>query len=297
MKELVTQLCLIVCDPMDCSLPSSSVYEILQTRTLKWEAISFSRGSSWVKPGSPALQKILYRLSHQGSPPLSVLLLLLLSHFSCVWLCVTPWTVACQARLSMGFSRQQYWSDLPCPPPQDLPHPGTEPGSPALQADSLPLSHQGSPSLYIWLAKKFVWFLSKNKRHIFHFYQPLYWTTYSPKWWWNHFFPLSSAIFQATSLFHLPKTFHLFEQRTAPGDFLQSFRELKFFPLTEFCKDWNKWKSESEMSGEYGGWIRTSQPNCNSVCLVIKETRSLEFPWWKSAFCADLFQTLFFQLV
>ena len=149
----------------------------------------------------------------------------------------------------------------------------------------------------IGLAKKFLRFLSKNKRHIFHFYQPLYWTTYSPKWWWNHFFPLSSAIFQATSLFHLPKTFHLFEQRTAPGDFLQSFRELKFFPLTEFCKDWNKWKSESEMSGEYGGWIRTSQPNCNSVCLVIKETRSLEFPWWKSAFCADLFQTLFFQLV
>ena len=183
MKELVTQLCLIDCDPMDCSLPSSSVYEILQTRTLKWEAISFSRGSSWVKPGSPALQKILYRLSHQGSPPLSVLLLLLLSHFSCVWLCVTPWTVACQARLSMGFSRQQYWSDLPCPPPQDLPHPGTEPGSPALQADSLPLSHQGSPSLYIWLAKKFVWFLSKNKRHIFHFHQDLFWKMYSLTEW------------------------------------------------------------------------------------------------------------------
>ena len=50
----------------------------------------------------------------------------------------TPWTVAHQAPLPMGFSRQEYWSGLPCPPPEDLPNPGNEPGSPALQADSLP---------------------------------------------------------------------------------------------------------------------------------------------------------------
>ena len=50
----------------------------------------------------------------------------------------TPWTVAHQAPLSMGFSRQEYWSGLPCPPPEDLPDPGIEPRSPALQADSLP---------------------------------------------------------------------------------------------------------------------------------------------------------------
>ena len=50
----------------------------------------------------------------------------------------TPWTVACQALLSMGFSRQEYWSGLPFPSPGDLPDPGIEPGSPALQADSLP---------------------------------------------------------------------------------------------------------------------------------------------------------------
>ena len=43
----------------------------------------------------------------------------------------------------MGFSRQECWSGLPCPPGGDLPHPGIEPGSPTLQADSLPLSHQG----------------------------------------------------------------------------------------------------------------------------------------------------------
>ena len=48
----------------------------------------------------------------------------------------TPWTVACQATLSMGFSRQEYWSGLPFPSPGDLPDLGIEPGSPALQADS-----------------------------------------------------------------------------------------------------------------------------------------------------------------
>ena len=50
----------------------------------------------------------------------------------------TPWTVACQAPLSMGFSRQENWSGLPFPSPGDLPNPGIEPGAPALQADSLP---------------------------------------------------------------------------------------------------------------------------------------------------------------
>ena len=47
-----------------------------------------------------------------------------LSHFSHVWLFVTLWTVAHQATLSMGFSRQEYWRGLPCPPPGDLPEPG-----------------------------------------------------------------------------------------------------------------------------------------------------------------------------
>ena len=55
----------------------------------------------------------------------------------------TPWTVACQAPLSMGFSRQEYWSGLPFPSPRDLPDPGVKPGSPALQADSLPTELQG----------------------------------------------------------------------------------------------------------------------------------------------------------
>jgi len=61
---------------------------------------------------------------------------------------MTPWTIACQAPLSMGFSRQEYWSFFPRPPPGDLADPGVEPTSPkspALQVDSLPLSHKGSP--------------------------------------------------------------------------------------------------------------------------------------------------------
>ena len=54
---------------------------------------------------------------------------------------VSPWTVARQAPLSTGFSRQEYWSGLPLPSPGDLHDPGIKPMSPALQADSLLLNH------------------------------------------------------------------------------------------------------------------------------------------------------------
>ena len=64
---------------------------------------------------------------------------------SCVQLFVTPWTVAHQASLSMGFSRQEYWSGLPFASLGDLPHPGTEPRSPALQVDALPSAPPGKP--------------------------------------------------------------------------------------------------------------------------------------------------------
>ena len=65
-----------------------------------------------------------------------------LSH---IQLFVIPWAVACRAPLSMGFSRQEHWSGLPFPSPGDLPEPGIEPRSPALQADSLPLEPPGKP--------------------------------------------------------------------------------------------------------------------------------------------------------
>ena len=86
----VAQSCLTLSDPMDCSLPGSSIHGIFQARVLEWGAIAFS---------------------------IHVLLLLLLSHFSRVWLCVTPQTAAHQAPPSLGFSRQEHWSGLPFPSP------------------------------------------------------------------------------------------------------------------------------------------------------------------------------------
>ena len=54
----------------------------------------------------------------------SYMFIYVLSHFSCVQLFATPWTIARQASLSVGFPRQEYWSELPFPPPGDLPDPG-----------------------------------------------------------------------------------------------------------------------------------------------------------------------------
>ena len=68
----------------------------------------------------------------------------LLSH---VQLFAAPWTVAHHAPPSMGFSRQEYWSELPFPPPGDLPNPGIKPKSPAFQADALLPEPSGKPEL------------------------------------------------------------------------------------------------------------------------------------------------------
>ena len=67
---------------------------------------------------------------------------------SCLIL-ATPWTVSCQAHLSMGFPRQECWNGLPFPSPGDLPNPGIEPGSPAWQANSLPTEPPGKSHKYI----------------------------------------------------------------------------------------------------------------------------------------------------
>ena len=66
-----------------------------------------------------------------------------------VWLFAILWTVAYQTPPSMGFSRQEYWSGLPFPSPGDLPNPGIEPGSPALQADTLTSEPPGKPWLLL----------------------------------------------------------------------------------------------------------------------------------------------------
>ena len=86
------QSCPTLCDPIDGSSLGSSVPGILQARTLEWVAISFSNAWKWkVKVKS----------------------------LSRVWLLVTPWTAAYQALPSMGFSRQEYWSRVPLPSPED----------------------------------------------------------------------------------------------------------------------------------------------------------------------------------
>ena len=87
------QSCLTLCGPIDGSPPCSTVPGILQARTLEWVAISFSNAWKWkVKVKS----------------------------LSGVWPSATPWTAAYQAPPSLGFSRQEYWSELPFPSPKDL---------------------------------------------------------------------------------------------------------------------------------------------------------------------------------
>ena len=84
------QSCPTLCDPIDSRPPSSSIPGILQARILEWVAISFSNAWKW---------KVKVKL------------------LSPVWLFATPWTVAYQAPLSMGFSKQEYRSWLPFPSP------------------------------------------------------------------------------------------------------------------------------------------------------------------------------------
>ena len=150
---LLSHCCPTLCHPIDGSPLGSPIPGILQARTPEWVAISFSNAGKWKMK---------------------------VKSLSCVWPSATPWTAAFQASLSMGFSRQEYWSGLPLLSPElqptkhfcsgdcrgkntrvgclfQLEHrgielPGIEPTSPvvpALQMDSLPLSYQGSPRMML----------------------------------------------------------------------------------------------------------------------------------------------------
>ena len=121
----VAQSYLTLCDPVDCSPPGSSVHGILQARTLEWVAISFFRGSS--RPGISCIA----------------------SGFFTNWVIREAHSHRIWAPLSVEFSRQEYWSRLPLSSPGDFPNPGIEPGSPALQADSLPSEPRGKPAISI----------------------------------------------------------------------------------------------------------------------------------------------------
>ena len=126
----------------------------------------------------------------------------------------------------------------------------------------------------IGLAKKCLPFLSKNKRHTSHFHQELYWTPYSP------IFHYLLSVFRQLHNSIFPKLF-IFLSKELFQVLFTVFQGIEIFPLREFCEDWNKWKSKGAMSGDYSRWIRTSQPSCNSFCLVIKESCSLALSWWK----------------
>ena len=94
------------------------------------QCIFFSRNCKYLSTHPPPPT-----LTHNPTPSCRgcvCLCVCVLSYFSRVRLFATPWTVAHQDPLSMGFSRQEYWSGLPFPPPGDLPDPEMEPGSPAL---------------------------------------------------------------------------------------------------------------------------------------------------------------------
>ena len=117
----VTQSCPTLCNPMDYT-----VHGILQARILERSSLSLLQGifpTQVSNPRLPCCRWILYQLSHNNeSRPLmgrngKIKGLIHVLAQSCLTLGVTPWTVACQTPLSIGFSRQVYWSELPCSPP------------------------------------------------------------------------------------------------------------------------------------------------------------------------------------
>ena len=106
---------------MDCNPPGSSVLGILQARILEWVAMPSFRGSSQSRDRThgSCISYTAGRFFTAKPPekPLTFMLLLLLSCFGCVQLCVTPQTAAHQDPLSLAFSRQDYWSRFPFPSP------------------------------------------------------------------------------------------------------------------------------------------------------------------------------------
>ena len=98
-----------------------------------------------IEPRSPALQADSLPTELQGKPCVKYAAAAAAKSLQSCPTLVTPWTAASQAPLSVGFSRQEYYSGLPWPPPGDLPKPGIEPRSSALQADSLPSELSGKP--------------------------------------------------------------------------------------------------------------------------------------------------------
>ena len=148
-------------------------------KILKWVAYPFSRVSSqprnqtgvsciagwfftnWAISEAHFISGIIHYLSFfdsgillsiMSSRIVHVVCITVSFHFEAEWyftVCMIPWTVTHQAPLSMEFSKQEYWSGFPFPPPGDLPNAGIKVRSPTLQADSLPTEPPGKP-LYVY---------------------------------------------------------------------------------------------------------------------------------------------------
>ena len=173
---LLSCFSLTLCDPIDSSPPGSPIPGILQARILEWVAIAFSNAWKWkvkvkslscvwflATPCTAAYQAppsmgfsmqeywsgvgVTGPIFNSQSLSLPTCVKVKVKSLSRVWLSAGLWTVAHQAPLSMGFSRQEYWSGLPFPSPGDLPHPGIEPRSPTLQADALTSAPPGKPCI------------------------------------------------------------------------------------------------------------------------------------------------------
>ena len=168
LKILLCHLKKFLCSVVDIFLISLVIYKSFQNETLpifqnSVQFISISFSNSFL------LSSFMFFWFFFSWNPLKYVCCL----FSHIWLFVAPWTVACQAPLSTGFSRKEYWSRLPCPPPGDLPHSGTEPASLCLlhwQAGSLPLAPAVKPPLTIWWCFTPVLWITYNFIFIFYFF-------------------------------------------------------------------------------------------------------------------------------
>ena len=144
--KVISESCSVVSDsaaPWTIAHQAPLSLGILQARILEWVATL----SSGIKPASPAFQADSLLSEPLGNPYMLLRESEKVKLLGCVRLFETRWTVAYQSPTPMGFSRQGYWGGLPFPSPGDLPHPGIEPGSPALQADTLTSEPPGKPML------------------------------------------------------------------------------------------------------------------------------------------------------
>ena len=165
-----------------------------------------------------------------------------LSHFSCVWLFATPWTVIHQAFLSIGFSKQEYWSGLPCPPPGHLPDPGIETCLLHLlhwQVGSLPLAPSGKPSATLH-SPTLIWNLERG---------------FLSSWYWS---PSSSL---QNGEHTPPRSFHPLGENILLGVQL-IFQRFKLFlacSLTETTRETRLWPHHMSASP----WL------CVCVCVCV----------------------------